>query len=70
MKGKDNIKMAIHNIGGTKIASEKLNVSTSAISKWIRQGKIPNWNLANAVAQASGFIIDELRPTYQNGVLI
>ncbi|MEC5217780.1 hypothetical protein RCH09_002743 [Actimicrobium sp. GrIS 1.19] len=65
MNNKEEIKKAIFNMGGTKIAANKLWVSTSAISKWMRNGVIPNLDMATKVSEASGFTIDSLRPRFE-----
>lgn len=61
----EEIKKAIFNMGGPKIAGATLQVSTSTISKWIRNGIIPNLDIANKVAEASGFHLSSLRPRFE-----
>ena len=56
---------AIFNMGGPKIAARELNVSTSAVAKWIRKGVIPNLDIASRVAELSGFSVEVLRPRYE-----
>lgn len=56
------VKMAIHNMGGTKHAGA---VSVSTIGKWIRNGVIPNMTKAELVAQESGFSLASLRPRFE-----
>lgn len=65
MKTNEEIKKAIFNMGGPKIAGRRLAVSTSTIAKWIRQGAIPNLEKAEQVAHASGFDVASLRPPYE-----
>lgn len=65
MKKSEEIRKAIFNMGGPKLAAENLQVSTSTISKWIRNGVIPNLNQAEKVAEASGFNLSSLRPRYE-----
>jgi hypothetical protein len=65
MARNQEIRKAIYNIGGLKIAAARLAVSTSAISKWIRNGKIPNLTLAQRVANESGFSLESLRPRFE-----
>ncbi|WP_038485368.1 hypothetical protein [Collimonas arenae] len=65
MAKEPEIKKAIYNMGGPKIAAANLRVSTSVISKWIRNGVIPNLDMATRVAAASGFDIASLRPRYE-----
>lgn len=60
-----DVKNAIYNLGGPKIAAVKLRVSTSTISKWCRNGVIPNLDIATKVAEASGFAVDSLRPRFE-----
>ena len=64
MTGNQEIRKAIYNMGGPGIAAASLEVSTSAIGKWIRNGKIPNLNIAKRVAKESGFSLESLRPVY------
>ena len=59
------VKMAIFNIGGATIASRYLNVSTSTIANWIRNGVIPNIEKAKLVAGESGFDLTLLRPRFE-----
>jgi hypothetical protein len=65
MTKNEEIKQAIYNMGGPKIAGRTLRVSTSAIGKWIRNGRIPNLDLAQRVSTASGFPLAILRPRYE-----
>jgi predicted site-specific integrase-resolvase len=65
MMRNEEIRKAIFNMGGPKIASAELQVSTSTIGKWIRNGVIPNLDKAKKVAEASGFALTLLRPRYQ-----
>jgi hypothetical protein len=65
MTSQIKIHKAIFNMGGTKIAARELNVSTSAVAKWIRNGSIPNLDIANKVAAMSGFSVEVLRPRYE-----
>ena len=65
MTDKQEVKRAIFNMGGPKIAAAKLRVSTSTISKWIRNGIIPNLTMATLVAEASGFAVGALRPRFE-----
>ncbi|PWF44019.1 hypothetical protein [Massilia glaciei] len=64
-----NIRKAIYNMGGPKIAAQGLDVSRSAIGKWIRLGVIPNLEKATMVAEASGFDVAVLRPRYEQKAL-
>jgi hypothetical protein len=59
------IKKAVFNMGGSKMASQELQVSPSTVGKWIRNGVIPNLGKARQVAEASGFELAQLRPTYR-----
>jgi hypothetical protein len=59
------IKKAVFNMGGTKMASQELQVSPSTVGKWIRNGVIPNLGKAKKVAEASGFDLTQLRPAYR-----
>ena len=68
MTNKQEVKKAIYNMGGPKISAEKLRVSTSTISKWIRNGVIPNLDMATRVSAASGFTVDSLRPRFEQKV--
>jgi hypothetical protein len=61
----EEIKKAIFNMGGPKIAGANLQVSTSTISKWIRNGIIPNLVIARRVADESGFDVASLRPRFE-----
>lgn len=65
MEKNEEIKKAIFNMGGPTIAGRRLEVSTSTIAKWIRQGQIPNLDKAEKVAEASGFSITSLRPRFE-----
>ena len=65
MTNQSEIFKAIFNMGGPKIAARELNVSASAVFKWIRNGSIPNLDIANRVAELSGFSVDVLRPRYE-----
>lgn len=65
MNRSEVIKQAIFNMGGRQIAASTLNVTPSAISKWIRKGVIPNLHKAEHVANASGFSLEALRPRYE-----
>lgn len=65
MNRNEVIKKAIFNMGGPKIAALTLNVSPGAISKWVRNGVIPNLHKAEHVAHASGFELSSLRPRYE-----
>jgi len=65
MTSKIEIQKAVFNMGGTKIAARELNVSTSCINKWMRNGVIPNLDIANKVAELSGFPVKALRPRYE-----
>lgn len=68
MERKEEIRKAIFNMGGPKIAGQDLQVSTSTIGKWIRKGCIPNLEKARQVAAASGFALETLRPRYEQKV--
>lgn len=68
MDRNEEIKKAIFNMGGPKIAGQDLKVSTSTIGKWIRKGCIPNLDKARQVAAASGFDLLSLRPRYEQKV--
>ena len=59
------IKQAIFNMGGPKIAATELNVTPGAISKWVRNGVIPNLRKAEHVSRTSGFSLTSLRPRYE-----
>lgn len=59
------VKKAIFNMGGAKMAGQFLDVSTSAIGKWARNGVIPNLEKAQLVAQESGFSLASLRPRFE-----
>lgn len=65
MNKSEEIKKAIFNMGGRKIAGRELRISTSTIGKWIRNGRIPNLDLAQQVSKASGFPLDTLRPRFE-----
>ncbi|MES2025269.1 MAG: hypothetical protein V4448_06915 [Pseudomonadota bacterium] len=65
MKNNTEIQKAIFNMGGPKIAGLHLQVSTSTISKWVRNGIIPNLNKAQQVSEASGFPLETLRPRFE-----
>jgi hypothetical protein len=65
MTKNQEVKKAIFNMGGPKIAAAKLWVSTSTISKWCRNGVIPNLDMATRVSTASGFAVDSLRPRFK-----
>ncbi|MCI2810408.1 hypothetical protein [Eoetvoesiella caeni] len=65
MNRHEEIKKAIFNMGGLKIAASTLNVTPGAISKWVRNGVIPNLHKAEHVANASGFDLASLRPRYE-----
>jgi len=65
MKKNEEIKKAIFNMGGPKLASVQLQVSTSTISKWIHKGVIPKLDKAKIVAMESGFDVALLRPRYE-----
>jgi transcriptional regulator with XRE-family HTH domain len=64
MNRSETIKRAVFNMGGRKIAGITLQVSTSTISKWIRNGVIPSLDKAKQVAEISGFDVALLRPYY------
>lgn len=66
----EEIKKAIFNMGGPKIAGANLQVSTSTISKWIRNGIIPNLDMAKKVAEASGFDVASLRPRFEQKAVV
>jgi hypothetical protein len=59
------VRRAVFNMGGTKVASRELEVSTSTVGKWIRNGVIPSLDNARKVAEASGFDVAVLRPRYE-----
>jgi hypothetical protein len=63
------VKKAIFNMGGPKLAGSDLQVSTSTISKWIRNGVIPKLDQARKVASASGFDIALLRPRFEQHMI-
>lgn len=65
MNRNEVIKQAIFNMGGPKIAATELKVTPGAISKWVRNGVIPNLRRAERVANASGFSLASLRPRYE-----
>jgi transcriptional regulator with XRE-family HTH domain len=65
MTENQEVRKAIYNLGGAKIAAGKLRVSTSTISKWCRNGVIPNLDMATRVSAASGFAVDSLRPRFK-----
>lgn len=56
------IKQAIINMGGVTKTANKLLVSSSVIYKWAREGRIPDIDLAEKVAAASGYPVQMLRP--------
>lgn len=62
------VKKAIFNMGGVKLAGQFLQVSTSTIGKWTRNGVIPNLEKARLVAQQSGFALASLRPRFEQKV--
>ena len=59
------VKKAIFNLGGIKLAGQFLQVSTSTIGKWTRNGVIPNLEKAKLVARESGFSLASLRPIFE-----
>ncbi len=59
------IRRAIYNIGGATLASSKLDVTPSAIYKWIEKGSITRLDKAEKVAELSGFQVNILRPIYE-----
>jgi transcriptional regulator with XRE-family HTH domain len=59
------IKQAVHNMGGVSKVANRLLISASAIYKWQRLGRIPDIDLAEKVAEASGFPVALLRPRYE-----
>ena len=65
MTNQPEVFKAIFNIGGPTIAARELNVSTSTVFKWVRNGVIPNLDIANKVAELSGFSVEVLRPKYE-----
>ena len=56
------ILRAIKDMGGVTKVANKLLVSSSAVYKWGRLGRIPDIDLAEKVAEASGYTVEELRP--------
>jgi DNA-binding phage protein len=56
------IKQAVKNMGGVTKCANKLLVSSSVIYKWAREGRIPDIDLAEKVAAASGYSLEQLRP--------
>lgn len=62
---KNSVKKAIHNMGGPTIVARQLRISTSTVSKWMRNGVIPNFDKAQHVAKASGFEATLLRPRFE-----
>lgn len=65
MNSNEVIKKAVYNLGGATKAANKLLVSTNTVHKWVRNGVIPNLDLAMQVAQLSGFEVGLLRPRYK-----
>lgn len=65
MSKNENVKNAIFNLGGPKLAARDLQVSASTIGKWIRSGVIPNLDIARRVAKESGFDVAALRPRFE-----
>jgi len=68
METNQTIKQAIHNLGGVKTAANHLGMSRSAVSRWIRNGEIPNLHIAKRVADESGFNLASLRPIFEQKV--
>lgn len=60
------VKQAIYNMGGASKVANKLLVSSSTVYKWTRQGRIPDLDLAEKVAAASGFPVALLRPRFES----
>ena len=56
------VKQAIHNIGGPTKASNALGVSNATIHSWLNSGRVPNIDLAKALAVLSEMKVEELRP--------
>ena len=56
------IKQAVRNMGGVTKVANKLLMSSSAVYKWTRLGRIPDIDLAEKVAEASGYSVEQLRP--------
>jgi hypothetical protein len=65
MNTSEVIKQAIFNMGGPTLAANKLQVSTNTVHKWVRNGVIPNLDIATQVSAASGFNVSILRPCYE-----
>lgn len=68
MEKNQTIKQAIHNLGGLQIAADHLGMSRSAVSRWIRNGEIPNLHIAKRVADESGFNLASLRPIFKQKI--
>ncbi|WP_423391958.1 helix-turn-helix domain-containing protein [Burkholderia sp. LMG 21824] len=56
------IREAIYNMGGATMAAKELSVSTSAVYKWIRLGRVPNLRIARKMAEALKCNVFDLRP--------
>ena len=59
-----HINEAIYKMGGPTQVSFKLQISASAVQKWMRRGFIPRLDKAEQVAQASGIEVSKLRPEF------
>jgi hypothetical protein len=70
MERNEQIRRAIYNMGGPKAVSRILQTSTSTISKWIRNGAIPNIDKARMVAEGSGYDLHTLRPWLEPYVIV
>ena len=57
----NHVKTAVAKVGGPTSTSNQLNVSNSAVHKWIRAGRIPKINQAKRLSELSGISIDKLR---------
>jgi hypothetical protein len=64
MQDENVVYRAIHRIGGPSAAAALLKVSTASVHRWIRKGQIKRYDKAAALAKASGFTVESLRPTY------
>jgi len=61
-KANKAIRIAIYEMGGATMAAADLGVSTSAVYKWIRLGRVPNLRTARRIAEAAQCKVSELRP--------
>ncbi|MBW8067915.1 MAG: hypothetical protein GJU73_10810 [Ferrovum sp.] len=56
------VRAAVHRVGGATRASNMLGVSNASIYNWIKMGRIPNFELAQILANATRMSVESLRP--------